>query len=86
MKKTVVWLCDVEGWAYDGRATQLIAQLKDYDHKKIYVVGRKPGIVEAAIKEADIIVCMYVQYMELLRKFNNVVTLIGGMRPFENRT
>jgi len=83
----IVWLCDCEGWAYDARVNQLIPHLPEHEHKKIYLANK--GWLQAAravaegVNGADVVVCLYLRYMELLQRLDNAVVFLGGMRPFE---
>lgn len=86
MKKVIAWICDGPGWAYDARAEQMKEALPQYVHQKIYAVINTLDNVIAEACKADIVVCMYVRYVELLRDVmdpGKVIACIGGKRPFE---
>ena len=85
-KPLVLWICDIEGWAYEQRVKSVSKLMVDFDHEIFYVVSNGILALKNRIKQKDfdIVVCMYIQYVEILEKLNNVVCFAGGMRPFEN--
>jgi hypothetical protein len=83
MKPVIAWLCDKRGWAYEARVNQLIPLMQDWEHRKVFCVGSSIEAIRQAIEGADVVVCLYVRYMELLDGLQNAVVFLGGMRPFE---
>lgn len=79
----VVWLCDGRGWAYAARVRQLIPELPDYEHEIFYMVSDGVDSAIESIENADIVVCMYVRYMEFVHDKAKTVINLGGMRPFQ---
>ncbi len=86
MKPVIAYICDAPGWAYAARVEAMAKALPDYVHQKVYAVMNTLEHVIAEAAKADIIVCMYVRYIELLKDVVDsakVIACIGGKRPFE---
>ena len=80
-KKIVCWICECRGWAFEKIANELSLRLSEYEHRFLYVHelynAKDIGVIAG---EADIVVCFYPPYMELLSNLDNTVLRLDGHR------
>jgi hypothetical protein len=75
----ILWICDVNGWAFHNRASKLIKILNQYDHKIVFVKDIKT--YEAAIAKAenhDIIITYSAGMSGENFKNRSIIGLSGG--------
>ncbi|GAG14218.1 unnamed protein product [marine sediment metagenome] len=67
-RPTVLWTCDVPGWAYYNRIMRISKVLTGYRHIIWYFGNRFPRHVQQKIvSEADIIICQGVKSLRLVQ-------------------
>lgn len=77
----VYWFCDMPGWAYEQRAKALAQKLPGYVHRFIYYWAYKTDEErKAAVREADIVICLCVAYATLVRTIKKALVCVGGYR------
>lgn len=86
-KKTVAWLCDTKGWAFANASGSIAKKLTNYIHK---IVTLKHDTVNqvcyynnddiVAIEGADLVVAMTPGCLSFLKRRDNVITRLSGMR------
>ena len=81
----VLWLIDNPKWAYASIVRQVGQILDGYQHE-VYCFAAgpvDPVALDDRLKTADVIMCMYIQYIQAFADRDNVVLFVSGMRPFE---
>lgn len=77
----IIWLCDMRGWAYDQRARALAEKLKDYSHHFVYYWDYETDEQrKAAVEQCNIVVCMCLAYVPLVRTIKKALMCVGGYR------
>ena len=67
-KPTVLWTCDVPGWAYHNRIMRISKVLTGYQHFIWYFGNKFPRHEQQRIvSEADIIVCQGVKSLRIIQ-------------------
>lgn len=84
-KPVVLWLADNPNWAYASIVRQVGAQLPQYDHRVHYLAhGVQDGArLGALLKNANVVVPMYVLYHQVTERKDNMALMLTGMRPLE---
>ena len=88
--KRVLWIADKPDWAYDAIVKAQSSQLTGYKHVVWYYMpnydkAAKMAELQAEACRADVIVAMYIRYLELLKPqhMDKTAIMLTGMRPFE---
>ena len=83
LPKKILWISDVEGWAYDNRFNN-IRKHSDYDHIQILTSGLSRGMVVRMIveKDADLIIAQNPRAFKLIREIDvpKAITIFAGQR------
>lgn len=81
-KLKILWIADQLGWAYDSIYRQNSKLMPEFEHRLIFW-NNKIEVATLSI-EADVIVAMYIRYLELIPPFchRKVVLMLTGLRPF----
>lgn len=84
--RSILWLVDVPGWAYDRRAKMLSVHLPGYQHRILYNIvaalrGVSAAVAAAALADADIIVCPDPRILPLLE--GCVVLSLNAVKVFD---
>lgn len=85
----ILWLADNRSWAYASIVQHIAYKLPHFSHRAVYMVedAKKVGFrenLEMFIREADVIVAMYIRYPEALpvKTRAKTVLFLSGLRPF----
>ena len=79
---TILWIADVEGWAYDNRAKALSKALPGYQHKIAYNIVQRFGEYLTDLVNADIIVCPDPRILCFLPSRENIVQHLNAVKIF----
>jgi hypothetical protein len=81
--KTICWIVDVSGWAYDNRARAIAKALPGYQH--IIVVNIVRNLVDCAadLLNADIIVCPDPRILGFVPGRKNVILHLNAEKIFK---
>lgn len=82
MKKQVLWIADVPGWAYDNRAKQIASRLSSYSHTIIYDIIKNWDSVMPLVAAADIVVCPDPRLLKMLPFTNRVLQHVNAIKIF----
>jgi hypothetical protein len=80
--KTVCWLIDCPGWAFDQMADHCILRMPEFVHIKVLKEDIKR--ISDTISTYDVVVCFFPQYLLFLKSLHNVVLRIDGNRALDN--
>jgi len=86
MKPKILWMIDGKGWGWDHRASYLEMLLPNYEHIKIYAGSKLSDEDYArliATLKPDIVVCPHPAGFRFFEKFDNVISILSGPRPFQ---
>ena len=85
----ILWLADNRSWAYASIVTHIADALPEHEYFSIYIVedSRTTGfreMLEMLVREADVIVAMYISYPTMLPVETRAKTILflSGLRPF----
>ena len=88
--RRVLWIADKPDWAYDAIVQAQMAALPQYDHQvwyymSSYNIPAQVFLLQCLARECDVIVAMYIRYLELLepKHMKKTAIMLTGMRPFE---
>jgi hypothetical protein len=82
MKKQIVWIADVPGWAYDNRAKQIASRLSDYSHLIIYDIVKNWEKAMPLVAGADIVVCPDPRILNMLPFKKRVLQHVNAIKIF----
>ena len=84
-KPIILWLADSPKWAYASIVRQIGDALPHYEHRAVYMVSGKIEIDALCkqIEDADVVVPMYVLYLQAFVRRDNVAMFLSGLTPFE---
>ncbi len=88
-KPLILWIADMEGWAYDSIVSQETKALPQYEHRRYYVCGgpypQDGMLLHQYMAEASIIIAMYVLYLRIIPPvyYQKTAVMLTGFRPFE---
>jgi hypothetical protein len=84
-KPVILWLADNPDWAYASIVRQVGKCLTHYRHEVHYLMhGPQDGIrLTALLREADVVVPMYLLYHQVTTCKENMALMLTGVRPFE---
>ncbi len=74
----ILWLCDVQGWAYYNRTVQLIERLPDYDHNVLYITGMDFDDIIKGFANYDVIISWFVSVYNKAYADRIITGLTGG--------
>ena len=81
--KKILWISDVEGWAYENRYNR-IRKYSNYDHIQILITGLTRLMIEKMIIDvnADIIIAQNPGAFKLIREedVHKSITILSGER------
>ena len=75
---------DTYGWAYSSIVDQVSRQLPQYRHEAVPMC--EPGareLFEALEPVSDVIVAMFIQYVQVVKDKSKCAMMVTGFRPFE---
>ena len=81
--KTIVWIVDVPGWAYNNRAMRIKRHLPDYNHVIVFNIVRERGKALNVIRTADVIVCPDPRLLKLLPYDGRIVQNVNAIKIFK---
>ena len=82
MKKQILWIADVPGWAYDNRAKQIASKLPCYSHTIVYDIVKNWENVFPLVAGADIVVCPDPRLLPMLPFANRVLQHVNAIKIF----
>lgn len=77
-KKKILWICDIKGWAFYNRSSQLINLLPDYEHDIIFYDPEKHIELIESMENYDIIVSWSVSMISTKYRDKMIIGLTGG--------
>lgn len=82
-QKKILWISDIEGWAYDNRFNR-IRRYSKYDHIQIFTSRLSRGMVQKMVieAEADLIIAQNPMAFKLIREedVHKSITIFSGQR------
>lgn len=78
----ILWIADVEGWAYDNRAKALSLALPGYEHAIVYDIVKRFDEALPHLSTADLIVCPDPRVLCFLPGRANVVQHLNALKIF----
>jgi hypothetical protein len=82
MKKSILWIADVPGWAYDNRAKAIASRLPEFSHTIVYDIVKNWDSVFPLVAAADIVVCPDPRLLPRLPFLNRVLQHINAIKIF----
>lgn len=80
---SILWVCDVHGWAYEILAQRYSGLLPQHSHEFAYV-AEDWGAARAVIERPhDVVVCFSPRYLRFFPDKQNVLLRLDGHRAFD---